>query len=330
MKMNEHGGATRRRFLAGGGALALGGAGLLAPSIAEASAEALPPVAKGKTLYWVTANLSDPFYIDGIAGMKKFSSVFGVKTKIVGPQDSNVAKMAKAFQTTLALPDTAGIFSYFYADFNAAKSLYEGAAKKGIPIVNGAGDWGPPRISFVGVRDEDAPTVAARYIGKALKGTGSVGHVGNTGVNIVREEKIFRQVLAKEFPKIKYAGNATHDASAADALKQSQAFLTKNPTLSAFWFGDGLGPSIADPLAAAAGKTQIYLRGFGANGLKAIANGKIAATFDRNTFDEEFYGFQMLYWWLAGYRVPDTVVVPTITVDKANVAAFMKSPYRRA
>jgi ABC-type sugar transport system substrate-binding protein len=329
--MTEQGNsATRRTFLAGGGALALGAAGLLTPSMAAAATSALPVVAKGKTLYWITANLADPFYIDGIAGMKAFSAMFGVKAKIVGPQDSNVAKMAKTFQSTLVQPDCAGIFSYFYADFNAAKSLYEDAAKKGIPIVNGAGDWGPPRASFVGVRDEDAPTVAARYIGKVLKGTGSVGHIGNTGVNIVREEKFFRSVLKKEFPKIKYAGNATHDGSASDALKQSQAFLTKNPTLSALWFGDGLGPSIADPLAAAARKTQVYLRGFGANGLKAIAAGKVAATFDRNPFDEEFYGFQMLYWWLAGYRVPDTVVVPTITVDKTNVAAFQKAPYRRA
>jgi ABC-type sugar transport system substrate-binding protein len=262
--------------------------------------------------------------------MKKFSRLFGVKAKVVGPQDNNVAGMVKTFTSTLVQPDCAGIFSYFYADFNAAAPLYKQAASKNIPIVNGAGDWGPPRISFVGVRDEDAPTVAARYIGNALQGTGSVGHIGNTGVNIVREEKIFRKVFAKEFPKIKYAGNATHDGSASDALKQSQGFLTKNPTLSALWFGDGLGPSIADPLAAAAGKTQIYLRGFGANGLKAIAKSKIAATFDRSTFDEEFYGFQMLYWWLAGYRVPDTVVVSTITVDKTNVAAFQKNPYRHA
>ena len=71
--MNEHGGATRRKFLAGGGALALGGAGLLSPSMAGAASSALPVVAKGKTLYWITANLADPFYIDGIAGMKKFS-----------------------------------------------------------------------------------------------------------------------------------------------------------------------------------------------------------------------------------------------------------------
>jgi ABC-type sugar transport system substrate-binding protein len=328
--VKEHGSATRRAFLAGGGAAALGGAGLLAPAMAGAASSALPAVAKGKTLYWITANLADPFYIDGIAGMKKFTALFGVKAKVVGPQDSNVAAMVKTFTSTLVQPDCAGIFSYFYADFNAAAPLYKQAAAKKIPVVNGAGDWGPPRAAFVGVRDEDAPTVAARYIGKALGGTGSVGHIGNTGVNIVREEKIFRQIFAKEFPKIKYAGNATHDGSASDALKQSQNFLTKNPSLSALWFGDGLGPSIADPLAAAAKSTKIYLRGFGANGLKAIAKGKIAATFDRSTFDEEFYGFQMLYWTLAGYRVPDTLIVSTITVDKTNVAAFQKNPYRLA
>ena len=180
------------------------------------------------------------------------------------------------------------------------------------------------------MRDEDAPNAAAALHRQGAQGQGLRGPHRQHG----REHRARGEALPRgaqgAFPKINYAGNATHDGSAADALKQSQAFLTKNPTLSAFWFGDGLGPSIADPLAAAAKNTQIYLRGFGANGLKAIQAGKIAATFDRNPFDEEFYGFQMLYWWLAGYRVPDTVVVPTITVDKANVAAFMKAPYRRA
>jgi ABC-type sugar transport system substrate-binding protein len=319
---------TRRDFLvASGGAVA--GATLLSPAMARAMAEVLPRPKRPQKYVWVTANLSDPFYTDGINGMKAFGKVFGVKVQIVGPQAADVAAMTKTFATVLEKPDVTGIFSYYYADFNAAKPLYARAAQKGLPIVNGAGDWGPPRINFTGQRQEDPPNVAGEYIGKYLKGKGKVAHMGNTGSNILQQEKIFRDYLKKNYPNITYAGNITHDGSASNALKQFQAFVGAHADTDVVWFGDGLSASIADPLAAAAGKTKLVLGGFGKNGLQAIAKGKVLAAVDRSPYDEEFYGFQSLYWWNLGYRVPDTTIVSTFVVDKTSVAKFLKNPYRR-
>jgi ABC-type sugar transport system substrate-binding protein len=322
---------SRRDLLAAtGGALA--GAALLSPAAALAASEALPKLKGKQHFVWVAGNIGDPFYHDGITGMNTFSKIFGVSCSIVGPQKSVISDMAKTFQATVADPRTTGIFSYFYGGFDAVKTLYAQAAKKGIPIANGAADWGPPRIGFSGIRPEDAPNITAEYINKVLKGTGKVGHLGNTGVNIVQEEGIFRKLFGtgNKYPGITYVGNATHDGSAADALKQFQAFKTAHPDLTLVWFGDGLGPSIAQPLAAAAGSTKLILRGFGASGIQAVQQGKILALVDRHPFDEEFYGFQLLYWWKVGRRVPDTVIVPTFIVDKTNVAKFAKNPFVRS
>jgi ABC-type sugar transport system substrate-binding protein len=316
---------SRRDLLAAGGG-ALVGTTMLSPAALAANA-ALPKLKGKQRFVWVAGNIGDPFYHDGLAGTKYFSQVFGVPVSFVGPVANDIAGMTKTFQATVADPRTTAIFSYFYGGFDAVKSLYEQAAQKGIPIANGASDWGGPRVGWSGVRDEDAPTVAAEYINKVLNGTGKVGHIGNTGVNIVKEEKIFRNLFATQYKGITYVGNATHNGSAQDALKQFQAFKTAHPDLSLVWFGDGLGPSIAFPLAAAAGSTKLILRGFGANGIKALQQGKILALLDRNPFEEEFYGMQLLYWYKAGRRVPDTVVVPTFIVDKTNVAAFAKNPY---
>lgn len=316
---------SRRKFLVAGAGAA--GATMLTPSLASAMGQALPRPRRKQKYVWVTANLSDPFYTDGINGMKAFGKAFGVEVQIVGPQAADVAAMTKTFATVLAEPGITGIFSYYYADFNAAKPLYEEAAKKGIPIVNGAGDWGPPRINFTGQRPEDPPNVAAAYITKYLKGKGTVAHMGNTGANVLQQEKIFRRYFQTKTPGIKYAGNITHNGSANDALKQFQAFIGAHPNTSVVWFGDGLSASIADPLAAAAGKTKVLLGGFGKNGLQAIQKGKILGAVDRSPFDEEFYGFQNLYWHNVGYRVPDTTIVSTFVVDKTNVGKFLKHPY---
>lgn len=325
-----------RRSLVLGGTASAAAAALLAgcstdKNVAAAATGGPLGAAKNQKFYWVTANLSDPFYKDGIAGMKEFAKLFGVQVEVVGPQANDIAAMTKAFEETLAKPDVKGIFSYYYGDFAAAKPLYEQAAKQGIPVVNGAGDWGPPRLAFCGVRDQDAPSAAVDVIGKALGGQGKVGYIGNTGDNIIREEKFFEQLLAQRFPNMQFAGHATHNGSATDALAQYQNFVGAHKDLSAMFFGDGLGPSIVQGLVDAAPNVKIVLRGFGKNGLQAIKDGKVLATVDRSTFDEEFWGFMPLYFAVnGGYRGPDTMLVPIITVTKDNIDAFLTDPYRSA
>ena len=135
------------------------------------------------------------------------------------------------------------------------------------------------------------------------------------------------QYIKERFPNINYVGNATHDGSAADALKQFTAYKQKYPDMNLCVFGDGLGPSIADALASAAGSTKMILRGFGASGLASVKAGKTLALIDRSPWDEEFYGFQYLFWYKMGRRVPDYAAVPTFVVDKSNIAKFSKAPY---
>jgi ABC-type sugar transport system substrate-binding protein len=332
-------GTNRRRFLAGAavagtGLLAACGGGDEAKSADAGGTEGGSPARAGRDTkdqkyYWITANLADPFYKDGIAGMEAFADEFGVQVEVVGPQKNDVAGMTKAFEEVLAKPDVSGIFSYYYADFKSAKPLYEQAAAKGIPVVNGAGDWGPPRLTFCGVSDEDAPSAAVDLIGEALGGQGRVGFIGNTGVNLIREEKFFGQFVKERFPNMEYVGNATHDGSAEDALRQYQAYVGKNKDLAVVFFGDGLGPGITEGLLQSSGDTKLVLRGFGENGLKAIKDGRVIGAVDRSTYDEEFWGFQPLYWAINGnYRGPDTIKVPTITITKENVDAFSRDSHK--
>ncbi len=335
---------SRRGFLIAGGAAAaavVAGCASDSGATAEASATAADTAAAtaaatdllgspkpNQKYYWVTANIADPFYKDGIAGMQEFGKLYGVQTEIVGPQTADVAGMVKAFEETLAKPDCSGIFSYFYADFSSAQSLYDKAYEMGIPIVNGAADWGGPRIGWCGVIDGDAAKKAMDVIQEAYPNGAKVGFIGNTGLNIQREEKEYAR-LAQELG-LGYVGNAAHDGSAEDAVKQYAAFVGANSDVEVMFFADGLGPSVVQGLADSAPNVKIILRGLGQNGLDAIKGGdQVIATIDRSPFDEEFWGFPPLYFAVnGGYRGPEQILVPQVTVTKANVDAFLTQPYR--
>jgi len=278
---------------------------------------------------WVTANVSDPFYLDGIAGMEEFGRLYGVETEIVGPADSDVAGMTQALETAISSPDTTGIFSYYYGPFSGAETLYQQAAEKGIPIVNGAGDWGGPRTMVILAPDEDSNQAALEIFAENMPDGGNVAFIGNNGDNLLRQAEDFATRIG-DFPQFEYLGNVIHDGSQEDALAQYQSFLSANSGLDALFFGDGLGAGIADALVDAGQDVTLVLRGFGSVGLEAIQRGDVLAAVDRSTFDEEFWGFMGLYFAVnGGFRTPDKMNLETIRITADNVDAFLENPYRR-
>ncbi|MDA1333874.1 MAG: substrate-binding domain-containing protein [Bacteroidetes bacterium] len=330
------GGLSRRGFLIAGGAAAAvavvgcstNGDGAATAAATAAASDLLGSPKPDQKYYWVTANIADPFYRDGIAGMEEFGKLYGVQTEIVGPQTADVAGMVKAFEETLAKPDCSGIFSYFYSDFSSAQSLYEKAYEMGIPIVNGAADWGGPRIGWCGVIDGDAAKKAMEVIQEAYPNGAKVGFIGNTGLNIQREEQEYAR-LTEELG-LGYVGNVAHDGSAEDAVRQYAAFVGANSDVEVMFFADGLGPSVVQGLADSGPNVKIILRGLGQNGLDAIKGGdQVIATIDRSPFDEEFWGFPPLYFAVnGGYRGPEQILVPQVIVTKDNVDGFLTNPYR--
>lgn len=286
---------------------------------------------KDQKYVWVTANVADPFYLDGIAGMEEFGRLYGVETAIVGPATNDVAGMTQALETAIADPATTAIFSYYYFDFAGAETLYQQAAEKGIPIVNGAGDWGGPRRMVILAPDEDSNQAALEIFAEKLPDGAKVAFIGNNGDNLLRQEEDFKTRITDNFSQFEYLGNIIHDGSQEDALAQYQSFLSANSDLDALFFGDGLGAGIADALVDAGGDVSIILRGFGQVGLDAIKSGDVLAAVDRSTFDEEFWGFTALYFAVNdSFRTPDRMNLETIRLTADNIDAFIANPYRRS
>jgi hypothetical protein len=100
--------------------------------------------------------------------------------------------------------------------------------------------------------------------------------------------------------------------------------------MNVVYFADGLGPSIATTLSQSAGKTKLFLRGFGKSGLEAIKAGKALGSVDRQPFFEIFYSFQALYWYTTNWQIPSPTIIQQFVINQDNVDHYLKSPYTRA
>lgn len=309
-------------------AAATGAAALLAEQLGQVLAS--PAAAQGERLpkeqqiyYFLALNISDPFYVPGRAGMEAAAKMLGVRAELVGPSDFNVAAQVKAGEEILAKPGTAGIFAYA-VEFGALKPVIEQAKENGIPVVHGAADWGQPRDAFIGYDMDKFGSEAADVAGRLLGGKGKVGFMGNAGQNVIDRGKAFEKYIKERYPEIEWAGSQVHDASLAGATRTFEAFLGATPDLDLLWFGDGLSGSLANVVKERGGKLKFLATDMPPHTLKAIKDGIFVASMGQDTFTEEFFGFQLLYFAYNGQRIPDTVLLKAIVVTPENVDQFLQ------
>lgn len=327
-------GLDRRRFLAIGSATALSAAVLTACSkthtpgaatVAATTALGGNAAKSGRNhYYWVSEAIGDPFYTLGKQGMQAAAKIFGFKASLVGPQNNSTADMTAAFQNVLNLPDTAGILSYYQSP-SSAGPLYQAALDKKIPIIDAAGQWGSPRLSYVTWSIESTPTTAAQLIAKALNGSGRVGYISNLLTPELKQEAdIFEQQVTSA--GLKFVGRTNYTGSASDGVSRYSSFVQANRP-DAMWWGDGSGGAVINALLAAGPNIKIVLRGFDNTGLQAIKAGKILGSVDRNEFEEEFWGFTALYM-AANYNItpPEQFNLEIHAVTQDNVDKFLNTP----
>ena len=163
--------ASRRDVLVGAGG-ALAGMTLLSPAAALAAGrkqQALPRSRASRSSSGSTANIGDPFYKDGIAGMKEFTRIFGVPATIVGPVTNDIAGMTKTFAAVGRRPvDDRDLQLLLRWLRRRQGPVPAGRRRRGSrsSTAPGTGVVHGPR--FVGVKDEDSGNAAVNYIGKYL------------------------------------------------------------------------------------------------------------------------------------------------------------------
>lgn len=278
------------------------------------------------TYYFLAANNSDPFYIPGVQGFTDAGKALGVKTEFVGPMDLSLASQLKTFEELVANPQTKGIF-WYPMDFNAGEPFVKAAVDKKIPMIIGAADSPfKTRNAFVGYNNTVLGQQAGAWVAKLTDCKGSVGVVSVIGPNLEERKAGFYAYLKQVCPDLKLVDPVTHDGSAANASAVLDAYMVANPDLTLLWFCDGGAGQQSQnwkEKQAAGTKTMFLAMDMPPATLQAIKDGIFVGSVGQDTYTEAYTAMQMMYNLNHGLRVPDTMYLSAILVDKSNVDQFI-------
>jgi ribose transport system substrate-binding protein len=278
--------------------------------------------------YFLAANNSDPFYIPGVKGFEEAGKLVGMKTEFVGPMDLNVNEQLKTFETLVASPNTKGIF-WYPSDFAVGEEIIKKAHENGIPVVIGAVDSPyKSRDAFIGYNNVVLGTQAGAWAAKLIDCKGSVGTIAiQSGPNLEERVSGFNEYIKTACPDVKIYERASHDGSAASEAATLEAYLTAHPDLTLLWWADGaagIQAQIWKEKQAAGVKTLFLATDMPPATLQAVKDGIFVGSIGQDTFTEEFFGLLMMDYINKGYRVPDTLYLSAILIDKSNVDQFIE------
>jgi len=275
---------------------------------------------------WVAANVTDPFYVQGLAGWRAAAAALGVKVSLVGPPTADVQAQIADINTAIANNDTAGILVY-PIDYTTIGPVLKKAMAAGIPVVLGNGDSVDKSVrdAFVGTSNVQFGQTAADLVGKLLHGKGQVGVVTQLALNHQQRVQGFKSELAKKFPNIKIDSVVTSDGSPTGEEKAGSGLIQGNPGLTAIWTSDAGSGVVARAvkLAGKSGKLVIVGSDRDPEELQAIKTGEVAATIVQDTYAEEYLGLYDLFWLHnKSVDVPDTLIDKDFPVTKANLSSL--------
>lgn len=282
--------------------------------------------AKIGTMYFLAANNSDPFYKVGVDGFNAAGKALGWKTEFVGPMDLSVSAQISTFETLCANPDTKGVF-WYAVDFNAGEPTVKECVAKGIPVVIGAADSPfKTRNAFVGYNNTVLGNQAAEWVAKLVNCQGTVGTISVNGANLTERTEAFNKHIVELCPNVKVYERATHDGSAASATSTIDSYLVAHPDLTLLWFADGGAgqqSQVWKDKQSQGVKTLFLATDMPPATLQAVKDGVFVGSVGQDTFTEEYWGVLLMDALQKGLRVPDTLYLSAILVDKNNVDKYV-------
>lgn len=300
---------------------------IVKPSEEVVTEEVVQVETREGTYYFLAANNSDPFYIPGVKGFTDASTSVGMKSEFVGPMDLSLAGQMKTFEELVASPETKGIF-WYPMDFNAGEPFVKGAVDKGIPMVIGAADSPfKTRNAFIGYNNTVLGQQAGAWVANLLDCKGKVGSVSVIGPNLEERKAGFYAYLANVCPDMEFVDPVTHDGSAENASQVLDAYMVANPDLDLVWFCDGgAGQQVQNwkEKQEKGVETLFLAMDMPPATLDAVKDGVFVGTVAQDTYTEAYWGVMLIDALSKGLRVPDTLYLSAIMIDKDNVDQFIE------
>ena len=269
--------------------------------------------------YWVAADVTNSFYVEGYDAFKAAAGALGVHGYLIGPTTSDVADQVSDIDALIAQKDTAGIIAYPISYPTVDPSLIK-AQQAGIPVILGNGDSPDQsvRTAFVGTDNVAFGATAADLAGKLLNGKGTVGIIGLLEMEVhIQRVAGFKAEIKAKFPNIKIVDIANEDGTEASESAAASALLTAHPNVNLIWTSDAGSGVVAAVVKerGLAGKVILVGSDHDPAEISAVCSGEVAATVEQDTFSEENLAMYELYWL---YNKVSSV--PNTADDKAFVA----------
>ena len=204
---------------------------------------------KGKdTLYFVLVpkSLTNPYWFQAEAGMKKAGEELGVKTDLIGPlQAADVTAQVNIMESLIARRVDGIAISP--NDPDGVASVINKAIDVGIPVLTFDSDAPQSkRIAYVGTENYEAGRIAGKEMIKLLDDQGNYAIItGALGaLNLNDRIRGFRDELAESNSKLKELKLLSCDEDTEKALMLMEDYTRSTPSLNA-WFVPGSWPTVS-------------------------------------------------------------------------------------
>lgn len=285
--------------------------------------EPVAPACDG-TYYWLAANITNSFYVEGLKGWNEAAAALGVNAELVGPQEADVTQQVSQLEQMIAQGDaTCGVLLYAI-DYNAMGPVLAKVREAGIPIINGNGDSEDKslRDAFVGTDNPSLGIAGAGLACEALGGKGQVGIVSFiTAQNHQERVAGFEEGIAANCPDVEILPVAPNDGTAEGAFAAANALMTANPDINLIWATDAGSPGVARAVEerGLAGKVLVVGTDRTPEQIDAIKRGTVTATITQDTIAEEWIALHYLKWLKDGRSIPEVTITEAKIITADNV-----------
>jgi ribose transport system substrate-binding protein len=273
------------------------------------------------TLAVFTKNRLNPAYSAARTAADRVAAAGGASTRHYVPEKPDNVEQQKALveQAIGDKPDAVVFVPVHDTEMvpDAAKF-----ARAGIPVITAINRMAGDFVSHVGSDDVNVGYVSAKALFQSLGGKGKVIAIdGPLAAPTCRDRADGVRKALADFPGIELLGAADGANLRREGREATAGLLARYPHVEGVWAAnDVMAYGALEALEAAKRSAKVT----GVNGLDEaidnVAKGRMLATVDFSAFKIAHFAAEAALRHLRGERVPASIDVPTVLIDKSNVA----------
>ena len=284
--------------------------------------------AKTYKMVFIVKSMDNPFWNMMLEGAQQAAKDLNLEIKGLAPiKPNNVEEQIRMMED--AITQKVDAIVVVPADSKGIVPGIEKANRAGVPVMtSNTRAFGGEFIGFAGAPNEEAAYLVAKKFIQTLGGKGNVIILeGVPGAQTAIDRKTGIDRAIKEFPNIKVLASQTAKFSRVEGMRVMENLLQQFSKLDAvICANDEMALGAIEAIDAAKRLKEIKVSGFDGNNdaIRSISEGRLVVTGAQRPDAQAYWSVLAAYMYLERYPVPRDIYVPCPTVDKSNVAEYLK------